>query len=156
MSGFLLNLVLALAWAALMGRADAATLAAGLVLGYLVVWWVEPALGSRWARRLPRAVAFAGFFLWEVLLSNLRVAWDVVTPRAYRRPGVVAVPLDVASDAEITLLACLLGLTPGTLALDVAADRKVLYVHAMFVDDPEAFRRHIKDGFERRVMELLR
>jgi multicomponent Na+:H+ antiporter subunit E len=32
----------------------------------------------------------------------------------------------------------------------------VLYVHAMYVDDLEAFRREIKDGFERRVLELLR
>ena len=32
----------------------------------------------------------------------------------------------------------------------------VLYIHAMYVDDVEELRRSIKDGFEKRVLELLR
>ena len=54
------------------------------------------------------------------------------------------------------MLANVITLTPGTLSLDVSEDRRTLYVHGMFVDDPEAFRREIKDGFERRIEELLR
>ena len=60
------------------------------------------------------------------------------------------------TDLEITLLANLITVTPGSFSLDVSDDRSVLYVHAMYVDDPEALRREIKDGFERRVLELLR
>jgi multicomponent Na+:H+ antiporter subunit E len=69
---------------------------------------------------------------------------------------VVAVPLDAESDVEITLLANLVTLTPGSLSLDIAPDRSCLYVHAMFVDDVEQLRRDVKEGFERRVLELLR
>jgi multicomponent Na+:H+ antiporter subunit E len=47
-------------------------------------------------------------------------------------------------------------MTPGSLSIDVSDDRRVLYVHTMFVGDPEAFRRTIKHDFERRVLELLR
>jgi multicomponent Na+:H+ antiporter subunit E len=68
----------------------------------------------------------------------------------------VAIPLDVETDVEITLLANLITLTPGTLSMDISDDRKVLYVHAMYVDDPEALRAEIKNGFERRVLEMLR
>jgi hypothetical protein len=34
----------------------------------------------------------------------------------------------------------------------------VLYVHAMYIDggDVEAYRRSVKEGLERRVLELLR
>ena len=67
----------------------------------------------------------------------------------------VAVPLDSRDETEIALLAKLLTLTPGSVTLDVAADRSVLYVHTMFVDDPDAVRAEIKNGFERRVRELL-
>ena len=84
------------------------------------------------------------------------MATDIVTPRHRARPGVVAVPLDARGDAEITLLANLVSLTPGSLSLDVSDDRCTLFVHVMFLDDPEATRREIKDGFERRVVELLR
>jgi multicomponent Na+:H+ antiporter subunit E len=49
-------------------------------------------------------------------------------------------------------------LTPGTLSLDVASDRSVLYIHVMYIDedDLEVIRRKIKTGFERRVLEVLR
>lgn len=69
---------------------------------------------------LPVAIRFRGYFLWQLLLSNLRVAYDVITPRLYMRPGILAVPLDAEIDLEITLLANLITLTPGTLSLDVS------------------------------------
>jgi multicomponent Na+:H+ antiporter subunit E len=47
-------------------------------------------------------------------------------------------------------------MTPGSLSMDVSDDRRVLYVHAMFVEDAEEFRREIKESFERRVLEMLR
>jgi multicomponent Na+:H+ antiporter subunit E len=157
MSAFLLNLLLALLWAAVVGSFDPAHLVTGFVVGYVVLWIARPVLGpTRYFGKLFEAVRFVVFFVYELVLANLRVAWDVLTPRAYRRPGVVAVPLEPDSDVEITLLANLVTLTPGSLSLDVSPDRRYLYVHAMFVDDPEELRREIKEGFERRVLELLR
>jgi multicomponent Na+:H+ antiporter subunit E len=154
---FLLNLLLALVWRGMIGRAGLEHIILGFIIGYFVLWWLRPLLGeTRYFSKLPAAIRFAAFFVWELIMSNLRVAYDVVTPRAYRRPAVVAVPLEARTDAEITLLASLLTLTPSTLTLDVSDDRQVMYVHAMFVDDPEALRREIKEGFERRVLELLR
>ncbi len=108
---------------------------------------------------LKRAVSFAhlgGLFFYELALSSLRVAWDVITPRHISRPGILAVPLDAQTDAEITVLSNLLCLTPGTLSLDVSADRQYLYVHAMFIGDAAADVRTLKDTFERRVLETMR
>jgi len=105
---------------------------------------------------VPVVIRFAGYFLWQMFLSNLRVAQEVLRPRLSITPGVVAVPLTVTTDLEITLLACLITLTPGTLSLDVSDDRSTLYVHALDVVDPDEFRRSVVDGFERRVLELLR
>ena len=67
----------------------------------------------------------------------------------------MAVPLEVTSPAAITLLANLITLTPGTLSLDVAPNGRVLYVHAMHVQDAGAFRREIKEGFERYIKEIF-
>jgi multicomponent Na+:H+ antiporter subunit E len=72
------------------------------------------------------------------------------------RPGIIAVPLDATGDGEIVLLAALINLTPGSVALDISPDRKTLYVHSMYVDSTEAARAEIKDGYERRVLQLLR
>jgi multicomponent Na+:H+ antiporter subunit E len=69
---------------------------------------------------------------------------------------VIGIPLEAKTDLEITVLANLITMTPGTLSLDVSPDRKTLYVHAMYIKNPEALRFDIKENLERRVLELLR
>lgn len=155
MHAFMLNLVFAGTWAALVGEVDTAHLVFGFLLGYGVLWMLRPLIGGDYHRKLPMLLGFIAFFLRELLVSTLRVAWEVVTPDDKRRPGIVAVPLDARTDAEITLLANLVTLTPGTLTMDVSTCRRVMYVHALFVDDADELRREIKDGFERRVIALL-
>jgi multicomponent Na+:H+ antiporter subunit E len=151
------NLLLALTWVAATGEFSFQNLLVGFMLGFLALFISRRVVGSPgYFNKVGKVISLLGFFLWELLLANLRVAYDVLTPRHHLRPGVIAVPLDAERDHEITMLSNLLTLTPGTLSLDVSADRKVLYVHAMYIDDPEEVRRKIKEGFERRILEVLR
>jgi multicomponent Na+:H+ antiporter subunit E len=153
----LLNIVLAVLWAVATGIFSLSNLVVGFALGYLALFLAQRVFGpSRYFITLPRAVGFLCFFLKEVFIANLRVAHDVLTPGFYMRPRVLAIPLDATSDIEITLLANLISLTPGTLSLDVSTDRRVLYVHAMYASDGDAARRDIKEGLERRLLRLLR
>ena len=95
-------------------------------------------------------------FIKELVLSALRVAWLVVQPRLKLQPAIIAYPLTVTSDAQITLLANLITLTPGTLSVDVSADRKFLLIHAIDVTDREALIRSIREGLEAKVMGACR
>lgn len=153
----LLNILLALAWLALTGQFTPTNLVIGLGLGYVLLWLTRQTSQqpSNYFNKVRQVVGFTLFFLWELILANLRVAYDILTPRHHMRPGVVAIPLDIESDAAITLLANLITLTPGSLSLDVSSDRRTLYVHAMHIDNVEQFRREIKEGFERRVLEVM-
>lgn len=153
----LLNLLLAIAWVALTGDASAANALAGLLIGLALQWLLDLGGGrSGYPVRVVRAVRFALFFAWELLLANLRVAWLVIRPQGHLRPAIVAVPLDVVSDAAIQLLATTITLTPGTLSLDVSSDRRTLYVHVVDVgDDVDACVRDLKASFERRIKEML-
>ncbi|MBI1992812.1 MAG: Na+/H+ antiporter subunit E [Deltaproteobacteria bacterium] len=156
---FLWNILLTLIWAGLSGNFTFSNVAVGFGLGYVVLWMMQRVLGrSRYFAKVHQVIRFALFFLWELILANLRVAHDVVTPTHHSRPGVIAISLDAKTDVEISMLANLITLTPGTLSLDVSADRRVLYIHAMYIDndDIDAVRRKIKSGMERRVLELLR
>lgn len=157
MKALVLNLLLAMIWAGLTGKITASSLVIGFVFGYVLLWWMRGLLGyPTYFKKVPQVVSFVLFFLKELLISNLRVARDVVSLKRNSRPGIVAVPLDLKTDLEITLLAGLIALTPGTMALDVSSDRKVLYVHAMFITNPDVMRNSIKEGLERRVMELFK
>jgi multicomponent Na+:H+ antiporter subunit E len=95
------------------------------------------------------------FYAWEVVLSNVRVAVDVLTPRHRMKPAVVGIPLGHLTDTQLVVLASLVTMTPGTISLDVSADRKTLYVHAMYVDNVEEFRREIEREFVSRVREVF-
>ncbi|MEX0702704.1 MAG: Na+/H+ antiporter subunit E [Planctomycetales bacterium] len=157
MNVFCWNVFLAVIWALATEHVDATNLGVGFVLGYFVLWFAQPAFGrSSYFRKVPQVAGFALFYVWEMVLANIRVAHDVITPTHHMRPGVIAVPLDAKTDAEITLLSMLITLTPGTLSLDVSADKSVLYIHGMFVEDPDAVRASIKERIERRVLEVMR
>jgi len=114
---------------------------------------------GRWMHyllRLPRLVIFAGYFLWELIVANYRVTVDVLTPRSRFQPRIIAIPMAARSDLEILILANLISLTPGTLTLDVNRDEGVIYVHASYAADAEAIVSQVRDGFEARLLRLLR
>ena len=157
MRTFAWNVALAVIWACLTGRLTGPSLLTGFMLGTVVLLIVGRAIEI--PPPLMRARDLAGlalFFVWELVVANGRVAWDVVTPRHRMRPGVVAVPLTARTEVEITTLSSMVSLTPGTLSLDVSDDRRFLYVHAMYLHDRERLVRTIKDGFERRLLRVLR
>lgn len=142
MTRFSWNLLLALAWAAMGGDFSAFNLFVGFLWGYLILFFSQPIIGSsRYFAKLWQLIGFIGFFIRELIKSNLRVIYDVLTPTHHMQPGVIALPLEAGSDAEITLLANLISLTPGTLSLDVSTDKRVLYIHAMYIDDQDALDR---------------
>ncbi|NWF79079.1 MAG: Na+/H+ antiporter subunit E [Chloroflexi bacterium] len=164
-----LNLLLALTWVMITGASGIVDWIIGLVFGFVILWlswrsfFDEPFTLRRYLQlrtRNPlltiwRWLRFIGFGFVEIVKSNIAMARAVLAPKLQIKPGIVAIPLDVQSDAGITTLANLITLTPGTVTLDVSSDRKTLYIHTFSVGDPEQLRRRTKAEFERRVLELL-
>lgn len=155
MTVFLLNVLLAISWSALSGQFDPPNLTFGFLLGYLVLWLTVRGETRAYFTRVPRVISFLAFFLKELVIANLNIAATVLRRDMNLKPGVVALPIDLPNDAAITLLVNVITLTPGTLGLDVSSDRKMIYVHALDVGDPEIFRQHMQAGFVRRVKELF-
>lgn len=154
---FLSNILLTFIWVAITGDFTFANYVFGFILSFVTLYVITVGRGdAKYFKILPKLISFVFFFLWELLKANLQVAYDVVTPTFYMNPGIVRVPLEAETNLEITLLANLITLTPGTLSLDVSDDRKVLYVHAMYLKDKQAFIDDIKNGFEKRLLEILR
>lgn len=151
------NLVLALIWAALMGEVSLVNLIIGFVIAYASMALIAPVTETNvYFQKISQTVNFVFYFLKELILANLQVAYDIITPTHKSRPGIIAVPLDAKTDTEIASFANFITLTPGTLSLDVSDDRKVLFVHVMFVDDPEKFKKEIKEEFEKRLLDMMR
>ena len=154
---FILNLFLALGFSVVMEQANLSGIIAGFIIGYLALWITQPLYGpSGYFLRVIKILMLIGTFAWQLIVSNFRVLWDIVTPHQFSKPAVIGVPIDAKTDFEIMLLANMISLTPGSLTLDVSADRTMIYVHVMFLDDLETTRRDIKEKIEKRLLEAIR
>ncbi|AWR85897.1 Na+/H+ antiporter subunit E [Meiothermus taiwanensis] len=159
MRAFVYNVVLTIFWMAVTEAFTLENFLVGFVISFLILLLARPLFDAPSRRyftlawKLPR---FVLLMLWEIVLSSLRVAQAVLSPRMPIQPGIIAYPLEVKSDLEITLLANLITLTPGTLSLDVSSDRKVLYVHGMFVDDAQKVIESTRESLEKAVLEVTR
>lgn len=146
--------VLAVMWSILHRRLDLADLAVGYAVAVVVIWvcrdfWTQRVV-VRNARALLRLLAV---FAKEVVVANLQVARIVMNPRLPIRPAMIVLPTGLVEDLQITGLATLITLTPGTLTIDVAPDRSALYVHCLAAPDPDAVRAQIAEQFERPLRE---
>lgn len=157
MNLFVLNVLLAVGFMIVVQTFTLQSLLIGLAIAYGALWLTRPLYGEdRYFKRVITLLRLLSFFLKALLISNLRVLWDVVTPSQFYRPGIIRMPLDARTDLEIMLVANLISLTPGTLSIDLSPDRRYLYVHVMFLEDIDATRRELKEGLEQRVLEVLR
>lgn len=157
MTYFFLNISLALCWGALTGNFSPANLLTGFVLGYYALYVIRRALApSDYFVKVWQVIRFILFFLWELLLANLRVAYDVLTPGFHMQPRVIGIPLKARTDAEIMALTYFINLTPGSVVLDISTDRSMMFIHAMYAPDADALRKEIKQGGERRILRLMR
>jgi len=153
----LLNLLLAFVWMLLSGDASFAGFFSGYVIGVAFLYALRRFFGQPFYFRKLWAIAkLIALFLKELVLSNVTVIRQIVRPRLAVRPGIFAFPTELKSDWEITLLSCLITLTPGTLTLEVSPDQRTLYIHAMDIEDAEELRRQIKGTFERAILEVTR
>lgn len=157
MTRLVVLLLFTLTWAAITGSFTPLNLGFGLVLSGLALFLIRESVQPSQIRFRPmKVLSLILLFFRELAMSAIRVAILVVRPKMDLKPGIFAFPLTVTRDFEITLLANLITLTPGTLSVDVSDDRRFLYVHAIDCADPQAAIRDIETGFEAKIREAFR
>ncbi len=100
-------------------------------------------------------VAFAGFFLVELVLANLRVARDVVSPGLRLQAAIVRFPTAARTPFELATLASTISMTPGSLCLEVDAERGELLLHTLYAPDRDQFLADVART-ERMLLRALR
>lgn len=133
-------LVVVVTWVALWGNLKPGTVVGGAIAGVLVVALLD-------ARHIPlgtlRPVAFVRFLAWmtwAIVKATTLVAWEVITPGNRIVEGIIAVPLPDATPTVVNVVSNCIGLTPGTVVVDLDEDPCVLYVHVLHLRDIESVR----------------
>ena len=79
-----------------------------------------------------------------------------MTPKLNMTPGIIAYEHQLVTDFEITMMTNLIALTPGTMVLKISNDKKILYIHGLYVQDKEKFIEKMRNGLEKKLIEILR
>ena len=107
----------------------------------------------RSARPIPR---LAGIVIADILRSNIAVARIVLSSaRRERVSGFVRLPLDMRSRYGLTVLACIITATPGTMWVQFDRATNMLLVHVLDLIDEEEWVRLIKRRYESLLMEIF-
>ena len=109
----------------------------------------------RWITKFFHLIEFALFYTKEVIMSNLKVAHDVITPNYFMKPAFIELDLKGMSDQQILFAANLITMTPGTLSLDICEKTKRLKVHSMYVDDPDEAVHELETKILRRIRNVF-
>ncbi|MGV2940023.1 Na+/H+ antiporter subunit E [Mesobacillus sp. LC4] len=153
----LLNFILAFVWMFLKTSYSPASFFVGYFFGLLIIYIFRRFFTSRfYLLRVSAVLNLIYIFTLELILSNIAVLKAVLRPKLNIKPGIFAFPTELKEDWEITMLANLITLTPGTLVVDVSPDNRILYVHAMDISDADEAIQSIKNTFEKAIMEVSR
>lgn len=153
----LLNFLIAVVWMFLNNNWSASGLIVGYVVGLALIgmfsrFWPQ----GFYMKKVWAIVKLLVLFIKELFKSSFVVIGQVISPELNIRPGIFAYTTELTTDWEVTILANLITLTPGTLTLDVSRDGSILYIHAMDIDDVDELCMEIRNTFEKAIMEVTR
>ncbi|TFB24881.1 Na+/H+ antiporter subunit E [Filobacillus milosensis] len=153
----ILNILIALMWMFLKESYDFLTFFTGYLIGMALLFFLRRFVpDAYYLFRVWKVVSLILLFIKELILSTWNIVILVYKPKLDVEPGIFALPTELKSNWEITLLANLISLTPGTLSVAVSHDYSTIYIHAMDLPDVEEEINDIKNSFEKAIMEVTR
>lgn len=151
------NLFIAVIWLLLEGNYTLGSFLFGYLIGVLILFLLRRFLVFEfYLKRVWAIIKLIVLFFVELIKANIDVLKIVISPRLTNKPGIVAVETRLDTKLEITLLAALISLTPGTTSMDFSPDGKTIYVHSLHVPDKEEMIEKIRNTFERAIMEVTK
>jgi len=123
-------------WMFLQDDWSALSFLSGYLVGLVVLFVMRKFFSSQYYLFTVQAVInLFLLFIYQLFASSIVVIQRIIKPKLDIKPGIVAFETDLERDIEVTLLAALITLTPGSVVVEISPDNKVLYIHAM--DIPE-------------------
>jgi multicomponent K+:H+ antiporter subunit E len=153
----LISVVLATVWLLLNNSLSIGNIVLAIIFAVTVPWFTEPYRADKPVLRAPGTIIKLGLIvLWDIVVSNITVARQILGNESKLRPQFVWVPLTITDPHGIAALAGIITMTPGTLSADLTEDRKHLLIHALHVEDEPALIDSIKQRYEQPLLEIFK
>ncbi|WP_342599344.1 Na+/H+ antiporter subunit E [Psychrobacillus sp. FSL H8-0483] len=156
---FLLNLFIAFLWMLLKDEDELklTTFFSGFIVGIVIVFLMHRFFGSQfYLRRLFSIIKLVFIFISELATSSVLISRQILSPKLNIKPGIFTYKTELRGDWEITTLAMLLTLTPGSVVMEVNPEGNMFYIHAMDIEKSKADVLRSLTKFEKAIMEVTR
>ncbi|WP_409276273.1 Na+/H+ antiporter subunit E [Neobacillus sp. SCS-31] len=153
----LTNLFIAILWSGLQDDWSALTFISGYFVGIIVLFLMRRFLPENfYIITLLNIIKLAAVFIQELFSSSYMVIRHVFKPKLAITPGTLTLETDLESDIEVTLLALLLTLTPGSVVIKVSDDKRKFFVHVLDTSDSNEAILKSQKRFENSIKRVTR
>ncbi|OTG67553.1 Na+/H+ antiporter subunit E [Acinetobacter silvestris] len=149
------SVMVAVTWLMLGHSAELFDFTVAILLGLIIPKLIQPFIVRTPNIHWKHAVKLFFVVLWDIIISNIRVATQVLGPTQNLHPKWYRVPLDTDHEHVNTLLAMIITTTPGTVSAGIDQERGDILVHALHSDDPENEIQDIKARYEAPLMMIF-
>ncbi|MCJ8162566.1 Na+/H+ antiporter subunit E [Acinetobacter zhairhuonensis] len=149
------SVLVAITWIMLAHSLDAATLVMAALLAVIIPRLVQPFIQPTSKINWVAAIKLFFVVLWDIIISNIRIAKLVLGPMDRLHPKWYRVPLETQHDEVNSLLAMIITTTPGTVSAGIDLDRGDILVHALSSEDVEIDIQDIKNRYEKPLLEIF-
>lgn len=155
----MLNIVIAVLWMFLKDEDKVyfSTFFTGYLIGIIVMYLMHRFFGQTfYMKKVWSICKLVLLFLKELILSSVVVLKQICSPKLNITPGIFAYETKLDGDLEVTTLALLLTLTPGSVVMEIDESGKLFYIHAMDIEQSKADVIRSMASFEKAIMEVTR
>lgn len=154
---FLINLFIGVLWMFFQDNWSVLTFFSGFLFGLIVLYILRRFLPAKfYPVTLLAILKLVLVFIYELFSSSMLVIRQVTKPKINISPGIFTLETDLEGELEVTLLALLLSLTPGSVVVEISPDNKRFFIHAMDIPNSSNAVMKSKDRFETAIKRVTR
>ena len=105
--------------------------------------------------KILKLIHFSLFYIWEIVKTNCIVAYEIVTPTHYMKPGFIKFDVSDLTDRQILIFCNLLTMTPGSLVVNLSDCHNYAYIHVLYLEDRDEIEKEIRESYLKRVKEVF-
>jgi multicomponent K+:H+ antiporter subunit E len=150
-----LSVLLGLTWLLLQRSLEPVYLLSAALIGLIVPRLLHGFLPQGGHINIKPMLGLTGVVLWDIVMSNIRVARLVLSPLTRMQPGWVVVPLTLRNPTAISLFATIITTTPGTVSCKLDEHKWVILVHALHCTDAPQMAADMKARYERPLLAIF-
>lgn len=151
----LVSLIVAASWLMLQHSVSGGNIILALILGWIIPKIAQNFIGFTPNINFNEAVKLFFVVLWDIIVSNFKVAKLVLGPSDQLHPKWFRVPLASNHDQVNSLLAMIITTTPGTVTAGIDQERGDILVHSLNTLDENIDIEEIKVRYEQPLMRIF-